>query len=238
MAMHGREYLHNSVTPPALLVVEDDRAFARLLERGLEEDGYQVCLADTYGSGFRRAMTGDLQSIIIDVTLPDGSGIDLARALRKQGVDVPILMLTAHGDCDTVVAGLDSGADDYVVKPVSLEVLGARLRALHRRWHRPASAPIRVGDLMLEPSALLARRGEAEIDLTPAQARILEVLMVNNGNVLSRSQIARRLRDDGHEPTSNVIDVHIRALRSKIDEPFLSDSIETVRGFGYRLRAS
>jgi two-component system OmpR family response regulator len=227
-----------TVTAPTLLLVEDDRVFARLLKQGLEEDGYRVSLADTCASGFRRAMAGELQSIVIDVTLPDGSGIDLARTLRAQGVDVPILMLTAHGENDAVVAGLDSGADDYVVKPVSLDVLGARLRALHRRWHRPASAPIRVGDLVLEPSALIARRGEAEIDLTPAQARILEVLMVNNGNVLTRSQIARRLRDDGDEPNSNVIDVHIRALRTKIDAPFSRGSIETVRGFGYRLRAS
>jgi two-component system OmpR family response regulator len=183
-------------------------------------------------------MAGNLQSIVIDVTLPDGNGIDLARALRAQGIDLPILMLTARGETETVVAGLDSGADDYVVKPVTLEVLGARLRALHRRWHRPLTAPIRVGDLVLEPSALLARRGDAEIDLTPAQARILEALMVNTGNVLTRSQIARRLRGDGNEPSSNVIDVHIRALRTKIDEPFSRGSIETVRGLGYRLRAS
>jgi two-component system OmpR family response regulator len=223
---------------PALLLVEDDRVFARSLKQGLEEDGYQVSLADSFAAGFRTAMSGGLQSIVIDVMLPDGNGIDLARSLRAQGVDTPILMLTALGEADAVVAGLDSGADDYVVKPVSLDVLGARLRALHRRWHRPTTAPIRVGDLMLEPSTLLARRGRAEIDLTPAQAKILETLMVNSGNVLSRSQIARGLRDDGYEPGSNVIDVHIRALRSKIDEPFSSDSIETVRGFGYRLRAS
>jgi DNA-binding response OmpR family regulator len=183
-------------------------------------------------------MAGNLQSIVIDVTLPDGSGIDLARALRAQGVDLPIMMLTGRGETESVVAGLDSGADDYVVKPVTLDVLGARLRALYRRWHRPVTAPIRVGDLVLEPSALVARRGDAEIDLTPAQARILEALMINTGNVLTRSQIARRLRADGDEPSSNVIDVHIRALRTKIDEPFSRGSIETVRGLGYRLRAS
>ncbi len=228
----------NLPASPTLLLVEDDLILARLLKKGLEEDGYRVDLSDTFASGFQRAMAGGLQSIVIDVMLPDGSGIDLARTLRAQGIDIPIMMLTARGEAESIVAGLDSGADDYVVKPVALEVLGARLRALHRRWYRPITAPIRVGDLVLEPSALVARRGDVAIDLTPAQARILEVLMANTGNVLTRSQIARRVRDDGAESSSNVIDVHIRALRTKIDEPFSLDSIETVRGLGYRLRAS
>ena len=223
---------------PSVLLVEDDRVLARLLKQGLEEDGYRVQIAGCYADGFRKALAGQIDSIVIDVTLPDRSGIDLAGTLRDQGLDLPILLLTARGDAETMVAGLDSGADDYVVKPVPLEVLGARLRALHRRWHRPTSAPIRVGDLLLEPSRLMARRGSIDIDLTPAQAGVLEALMINAGNVLSRSQIARRFQHDGQEPGSNVIDVHIRALRDKIDDPFGTNSIETVRGVGYRMRPS
>ncbi len=219
-----------------VLIVEDDRTLAALLKRGLEEDGHRVVLAPTSASGFRYAMTEEFHAVVLDISLPDGSGVDLAIALRKHGLDFPILMLTARGDAETMVTGLDSGADDYVVKPVSLDVLGARLRALHRRWRPPSSVPIRVGELTLEPSRLVARRSNREIDLTPAQARVLEALMRNAGNVLTRSQIARFVNAADEEPGSNVIDVHIRALRSKIDDPFGHPMIETVRGAGYRVR--
>lgn len=222
--------------PASVLLVEDDLMLARLVKQGLEEDGYRVTLADCFADGFRKAMIGGHTSVILDVTLPDRSGIELARVLRGQGFDVPILLLTACGEPETMVLGLDSGADDYVVKPVPLDVLGARLRALHRRWHPPLDAPIRVGELVLEPSRLLAKRGGVEIDLTPTQARILETLMINSGNVLTRSQICRGLQEHGQEPGSNVIDVHIRALRNKVDDPFGANSIETVRGLGYRMK--
>ncbi len=229
--------LHGRPNEFHVLLVEDDTVLARLIEQGLTEDGYHVEVAHSFAGGYRRAMMSGLHAIILDVSLPDRSGIELAQVLRAQGVDLPILMLTSLGDAAAIVAALDSGADDYVVKPVPLAVLGARLRALHRRWDRPTEAPIRVGSLMLEPSRLVAKRGDIEIDLTPTQARILETLMVNTGNVLTRSQIAHRLHDDDtEEPLSNVIDVHIRALRSKVDDPFGSNSIETVRGLGYRLR--
>jgi two-component system OmpR family response regulator len=230
--------LPSSSNAHSVLLVEDDRVQARLLKQGLEQDGYRVQIAGCYADGFRKALSGGLHSIIIDVTLPDRSGIELAGALRGQGLDLPIVMLTAREEVETMVAGLDSGADDYLIKPVPLEVLGARLRALHRRWHRPVTAPIRVGDLLLEPSRLMARRGSIDIDLTPAQAGVLQALMINAGNVMSRSQIARRFQHDGQEPGSNVIDVHIRALRVKIDDPFGTNSIETVRGVGYRMRRS
>lgn len=220
----------------SLLLVEDDRRLAASLAKGLEEDGYQVSVALTYSDGLGKARAGSYQAIILDVGLPDGNGIELARVLRSEGFDLPILMLTASADAPSVVAGLDGGADDYVVKPVPLAVLGARLRALHRRWYRPLDAPIRLGDLVLEPSRLLARRGTAEIDLTPTQARILQTLMLHSGNVLSRGQIADRISRDDPALFSNVIDVHIRALRTKIDEPFQSNMIETVRGLGYRMR--
>lgn len=220
-----------------VLLVEDDTVLSELVKQGLTEDGYRVEVAHSFAGGYRRAMMSGLHAIILDVSLPDRSGIELAQVLRSQGVDTPILMLTSLGDSEAMVTALDSGADDYVVKPVALSVLGARLRALHRRWDRPTEAPIRVGSLMLEPSRLIAKRGDIEIDLTPTQSRILETLMVNTGNVLTRSQIAHKLHDDeNEEPLSNVIDVHIRALRSKVDDPFGSNSIETVRGLGYRLR--
>lgn len=219
-----------------VLLVEDDRALAASLQKGLHEDGYRVAHVRTVADGFRQAVGGEFHAVVLDVGLPDGSGLELARRLRSRGFDMPILILSASSDVASVVAGLDGGADDYVVKPVALEVLGARLRALHRRWRRPLDAPIRVGDIVLEPSRLLARRQGVEIDLTPTQTRILETLMVYVGQVLSRDQIAERIGRDDPDLFSNVIDVHIRAVRAKIDEPFRSDTIETVRGIGYRMR--
>ncbi len=222
---------------PKVLLIEDDRALAGSLRQGLQEDGFRVELAPTVAAGFRVVLAGTFELLVIDVDLPDGDGIDLARTLRTQGIDAPILMLTGHGLAESMVRGLDAGADDYIVKPVGLDVLGARLRAAHRRWQRPTEAPIRVGDLTLEPSRLIARRGAFEIDLTPAQVGVLQALMTNAGNALTRSQISRHLHhdDDDGDVFSNVIDVHVRALRAKIDEPFGRHSIETVRGIGYRM---
>jgi two-component system OmpR family response regulator len=221
---------------PAVMLVEDDRILARSLKRGLEEDGYEVDVAGTVMAAFHTALARSFDSMVVDVTLPDGSGIDLVRRLRGQGLTQPILILTARGDSETTVDGLDAGADDFVVKPVPLEVLSARLRALHRRWDKSGTPIIRVGDLVLEPDRLIARRDDAEIDLTPTQSRLLELLMTRVGRVLTRSQIGAEIGDPESDPTSNVIDVHIRAIRKKIDDPFGTDSIETVRGMGYRFR--
>jgi two-component system OmpR family response regulator len=218
------------------MLVEDDRILARTLKRGLEEDGYAVELAGTVMAGFHTALARPFDSMVVDVTLPDGSGIDLVRRLRGQGITQPILMLTARGDSETTIAGLDAGADDYVVKPVPLEVLSARLRALHRRWDKSGTPIIRVGELMLEPDRLIAHRDGVDIDLTPTQSRLLELLMTRAGRILTRSQIGAEIGDPEGELGSNVIDVHIRAIRKKIDEPFETDSIETVRGMGYRFR--
>jgi DNA-binding response OmpR family regulator len=221
---------------PHLLLVEDDRRLASLLSRGLEEDGYRIDTTGTLGGALRCSAVTTFDGAIIDVMLPDGNGIDLAGRLRARGFDAPILILTARAEIELRVEGLDAGADDYVVKPVSLPELGARLRALHRRWRGRAGRLLRAGDLVLEPPALTAMRGDTEIDLTPTECRLLEAMMRHPGQVLSRTQLATMVWDDGLGPPSNAIDVHIRSLRLKVDLPFGTNTIETVRGMGYRVR--
>lgn len=218
-----------------VLVVEDDDRLASTLADGLEEDGFSVDLAGTVSEGRHLALTGRPDLIVVDVALPDGSGVDLTRNLRSLGVTAPILVLTARGDTRTTVTALDRGADAYVVKPVAIEALGARLRALYRRSTAGSGDAIAVGDLELEPERLTARRGETAIDLTPIQARILEALMTNAGRVLTRSRLIDLAWQGAVLPASNVVDVHVRTLRSKIDVPFGTSTIETIRGMGYRI---
>ena len=220
---------------PSVLLIEDDRILARLLRQGLGEDGYFVEVESTAAAGFHRAKSKLFDVLVVDLYLPDGSGIDLIQRLRDRGVDVPILVLTARGDAESTVNALNTGADDYVVKPVPLDVLEARLRALSRRFSKSPGPVLRVADMVLERERLIVRRGAMEVELTPTQTRLMEVLMTNAGRILTRDQIAANL-GNGLLHFSNVIDVHIRGLRAKIDIPFGADSIETIRGVGYRLR--
>jgi DNA-binding response OmpR family regulator len=219
-----------------VLVVEDDRTLVRLLKQALAEDGYEVETASTADDGFHMAMRKPFDVMVIDVGLGSDSGIELIERLRRVGVDTPVLVLTSHSDSETTISGLDAGADDYVVKPVPLDVLEARIRALHRRWAQPKVPVRKVGDLTLDVTRLVASRRGFEIDLTPTQARVLEVLMERVGQVVDRLTIAERASDNDALLGSNVIDVHIRSIRKKIDEPFDADTIETVRGMGYRVR--
>jgi two-component system OmpR family response regulator len=219
-----------------LLVVEDDARLARLLQRGLGDEGHAVDYAGDAARALERV--GDVQydGIVLDVILPGIDGFETCRELRRRGVWAPLLMLTARDAVDDRVRGLDSGADDYLTKPFSLAELAARLRALTRRAAPERPAMLEVDDLRLDPATLTAHRGDQRIELSPKEFAVLEALMRRPGQVLSRQQLLEHAWDYGYEQRSNVIDVYVRYLREKVDRPFGRASIETVRGLGYRLR--
>jgi two-component system OmpR family response regulator len=178
----------------------------------------------------------DYDAIVLDVMLPDTSGFDVCRTLRQQGVWAPVLMLTARDAVADRVEGLDSGADDYLVKPFALVELLARLRSLMRRGKPERPAVVEVGDLRLDPARREVHRGESAIELSAKEFALLETLMRHNGEVLSRFDLLEHAWDFAYESRSNVIEVYVRRLREKVDRPFGRHSIETVRGTGYRLR--
>jgi two-component system OmpR family response regulator len=219
-----------------LLVVEDEPKMAALLRRGLEEEGFAVDLAGEGEEALWRGGATEYDAIVLDVMLPGIDGFETCRRLREDGVWSPILMLTARDAVSDRVEGLDRGADDYLLKPFSFAELLARLRALARRG--PAERPVvlEVGELRLDPAARRVWRGEDEISLSAKEFALLEVFMRRPGQVLSRFQLLEHAWDYEYENRSNVVDVYIRYLREKIDRPFGADSIETVRGAGYRLR--
>ena len=179
----------------------------------------------------------EYDAVVLDVMLPGLDGFEVCRRLRADDVWTPVLMLTARDAVEDRVAGLDGGADDYLVKPFSFEELLARLRALARRGAAERPAVLQVGDLRLEPATRRVTRGDAEVSLSQKEFALLETLMLRPGRALSRLQLLEHAWDDTYENRSNVVDVYIRYLREKIDRPFGTDTIETVRGVGYRLRA-
>jgi two-component system OmpR family response regulator len=219
-----------------VLVVEDEPKMAALVARGLREDGHAADVADRGETALWMAEAVPYDAIVLDVMLPELDGFETCRRLRERGVWAPVLMLTARNAVSDRVDGLDAGADDYLVKPFSFAELPARLRALSRR--APAERPTRLeaGDLRLDPAGRRAWRGESELDLSQKEFALLEALMRRPGTVLSRSRLLDSAWDFGFEAKSNLVDVYIRYLRDKIDRPFGRHSIETVRGFGYRLR--
>ncbi len=227
---------HN--TAMRVLVVEDEVKLGKLLVRGLGEEGHIADLAEdgTRAIGMARAMQYDV--ILLDVMLPGLDGYGVCRRLRRDGIWSPVLMLTARDAVEDRVEGLDAGADDYLMKPFSFEELLARLRALGRRAPRERPSVIEVGDLRLNPAAHRAWRGEVELDLSAKEFALLELFMRHPGAVLTRDQLLERAWDIAFENRSNVVDVYIRYLREKIDRPFGADSLETVRGVGYRLKAT
>ncbi|MDX6456172.1 MAG: two-component system, OmpR family, response regulator, partial [Gaiellaceae bacterium] len=175
-------------------------------------------------------------AIVLDIMLPGIDGLETCRELRRQQVWTPVLMLTARDAVGDRVTGLDAGADDYLTKPFSFDELLARLRALTRRVPAERPVTVEVGDLRLDPAAHRAWRGETELDLSAKEFALLELLMRRPGNVLTRGQLLEGAWDMSYERRSNVVDVYIRYLREKIDRPFGSSTIETVRGVGYRLK--
>jgi two-component system, OmpR family, response regulator len=225
---------HNE--PMRALVVEDELKMAALIRRGLVEEGYAADVARTGEEALWMARATPYDAIVLDLMLPGRDGLEVCRSLRESGVWSPILMLTARDGIDDKVSGLDSGADDYLSKPFSFAELLARLRALTRRGPSERPAVIELGSLRLDPATRQAWRGETEIDLSAKEFSLLETFMRHPGEVLTRLDLLEHAWDYAYENKSNVIDVYVRYLRAKIDRPFGLDSIETVRGVGYRLR--
>jgi two-component system OmpR family response regulator len=216
-----------------VLVVEDDPRMARVLARGLAEEGHAVDVAATGPDGLWLASENPYAVIVLDVMLP---GFELCRKLRAGGGWTPVLMLTARDAVGDRVRGLDVGADDYLVKPFSLLELAARLRALARRGGQERPVILREGDLALDPAARRAWRGDTELHLSPKEFALLEFFLRHPGTVLTRSAIIEAVWDFAYDGTSNVVDQYVTYLRRKIDLPFGRSDIETVRGIGYRLR--
>jgi two-component system, OmpR family, response regulator len=219
-----------------LLVVEDEVKMAALIRRGLVEQGFDADVAPTGEDALAMAGSSEYDAIVLDVILPGIDGFATCRRLREDGVWTPVLMLTARGAVEDRVAGLDGGADDYLTKPFSFAELLARLRALVRRGRNERPAIVEVGDLRLDPATRQVWRGEAEVALSAKEFAVLEAFMRRPGHVLSRLQLLEQAWKYDYKHRSNVIDVYVRYLRRKIDKPFGVESIETVRGAGYRMR--
>jgi DNA-binding response OmpR family regulator len=221
-----------------ILVVEDERRIAAYVKRGLEEQGYAVDAAYTGVEALDWAAVVNFDLIVLDILLPELDGLAVCRELRARGDRTPILMLTARDAVDDRVAGLDAGADDYLVKPFVLKELLARLRALARRGaDAPRSPMLQVADLTLDTLTRRVRRGDRAIELTAKEYAVLECLMREPGRVLSRTVIADHVWNYDAYHQSNVVDVYIRNLRRKIDDGCDVKLIHTVRGAGYRLSA-
>jgi two-component system OmpR family response regulator len=219
-----------------VLIVEDDVRMAAALRRALRGEGI---VADVTGDGdeaLRLAETLELDAVVLDVMLPGRDGFEICRRLRAEEIWVPVIMLTARDAVEDRVRGLDQGADDYLTKPFSLAELLARLRALARRGPVERPVVLEVGDLYLDPATREVRRGDQEIELSTREFALLEAFMRRPGLVMTQLQLVDAAWDLGYEHRSNVVEVYVRYLREKIDRPFGVQSLETVRGVGYRLR--
>jgi two-component system OmpR family response regulator len=233
--------IHATILSPGrwrvrVLVVEDEVKMAGLLKRGLEEEGYAVDVAGNGQEAVWMATENPYDAIVLDVMLPDLDGLEVCRSIREAGQWSPVLMLTARDAVPDRVSGLDAGADDYLAKPFSFAELLARLRALVRRGAAERPAVLRIGDLTLDPAGRRVARGDVPIELTAKEFALLDFLMRHPGEVLTRTRLIEHVWDFAYDGDSNLVDVYIRYLRQKVDRPFGSDSIETVRGAGYRLR--
>jgi two-component system OmpR family response regulator len=219
-----------------VLIVEDEVKMAGLIRRGLREEGMAADVAIRGEDALWMAAATTYDAIVLDVMLPGLDGFETCRRLRDDAIWSPVLMLTARDSVEDRVAGLDGGADDYLTKPFSFAELLARLRALVRRGPVGRPAVLEVGDLRLDPATHQVWRGHSEVVLSQKEFALLEAFMRRPGEVLSRYQLLEQAWDYEYENRSNVIDVYVRYLREKVDRPFGAESIETVRGVGYRLR--
>lgn len=218
-----------------ILVVEDERRIADFIRKGLSEYGYAVDVACDGEEALDWAEVAEFDIILLDIMLPVRDGIEVCRELRRRGVQTPILMLTARDAVEDRVRGLDSGADDYLVKPFAFAELLARLRALARRERPVLGTRLQVGDLVLDTTTREVSRQDRSMSLTSKEYALLEYLMRHPNQVLTRTMIAEHVWNYDFDNATNVIDVHIRNLRRKIDDPFPSGLIHTVRGAGYRI---
>jgi two-component system, OmpR family, response regulator MprA len=219
-----------------ILVVEDERAVRDALERVLRTDGYQVELAGDGDAALAALSEREQDAVVLDVMLPVLDGLEVCRRLRAHGDRVPVLMVTARDAIADRVAGLDAGADDYLVKPFSIDELRARVRALLRRASGGGDAPLQFGDLVLDPRAHLVHRGHRRLELTMTEFALLELLMRNQGQVLTRSVIFERVWGYDFGPTSKALEVYVGYLRRKLECDGEARVVHTVRGMGYVLR--
>ena len=219
-----------------ILVIEDEKKLAGFIRRGLVEQSYSVDVAYDGMRGLVLASQNDYDLLILDIILPEQDGWTTCRKIRKGGITTPILMLTALGETDDKVKGLDSGADDYLTKPFEFAELLARIRAILRRKYSQPETILRVDGLMLDPARHLLERDGKTIKVSPKEFALLEYLMHNQGKVMTRTQISEHVWDIDFDRGSNVIDVYIKSLRQKVDKGFSGRLIHTVVGVGYVLR--
>ena len=220
-----------------ILVVEDERKVANFIKNGLEEERYIVETATDGVTGLEMAMNNEFDAILLDVMLPGKDGFTVLRELREVGLVTPVLMLTARGTTEDRVQGLDLGADDYLSKPFSFEELAARLRSILRRSSPDKTTKLKCGDLILDTVSHVAFRFNREIELTTKEYALLEYLVKNKNRILSRSTITQHVWKHNFDPESNIIDVYIKRLRSKIEhEDGTKPLIQSIRGVGYRMR--
>ncbi|HEV2170688.1 MAG TPA: response regulator transcription factor [Candidatus Binatus sp.] len=220
-----------------ILIVEDEAKLASAVKQGLVEDGFAVEVAGTAEEAEPILARSALDLIVLDLGLPGKSGLDLLRELRAVGNSTPVLILTARGSLDERVAGLDSGGDDYLVKPFAFAELVARIKALSRRPRTPASPVLKVGDLEFDTVKRRAKIGEHNLNLSPKEKMLLELLMRNAGQVVTRDMIAETVWDSNYNSLTNLIEVFVNRLRQKIDPRADRSLIVTVRGVGYTMRA-
>jgi len=220
-----------------VLLVEDDDRLASSVVNQLRQAGLAVDVVGSGADALRESAISPYDAIVLDLELPDADGVDICRRLRERGTPVRIIMATARDGVADRITGLDTGADDYLVKPYSVRELTARLRALLRRPEAALPTVYRIADLELDTATRLARRGDRAIELTTKEFMVLEHMMRNAGRVLTREQISEHAWDANYDPFSNVIDVYVARLRRKVDQPGEHQLIETIRGAGYRLAA-
>src|SRR5687768_8428085 len=221
-----------------ILVVEDEPAAAAVLAKGLREHAYAVDVAADGSSALEQASVSDYDLIVLDVLMPGINGLEVCRRLRAEGIAAPILMLTARGEPDQRVEGLDVGADDYLAKPYHFPELLARIRALLRRGPALTSSVLELEDLVIDTRTRRVQRGERTIQLTSKKYGLLEYLARRHGEVVGRADIAEHVWDDSFDPMSNLIEVYVQRLRRKIDDDHPVKLLQTHRGAGYSLQAS
>ena len=229
------EVFLDHLTGMRLLIVEDDDKLVRALERGLEREGYGVDVARTGDEGLERADEDEYDAVVLDLMLPGVDGVTLCQTLRRRGHWVPVLMLTARGEVGDRIRGLDSGADDYLVKPFDFGELLARLRALIRRGPSERPLSLEIGDLRIDPSTRIVTRAGHQVELTAREFDVLEVLARDAGRLVTREALLESVWAGHPEGSPNVVDVYVGYLRRKLEQPVGRRLIRTVRGKGFVL---
>ena len=219
-----------------LLLIEDESKIASFVRKGLEANGWVVDHCPNGDDGYAAALTGSHDVILLDIMLPGRDGLSILRNLREKGRSVPVIMLTARGELNERLEGLNLGADDYLVKPFYIDALIARIHAIQRRLTPKASSVLSVGDLRMDLMSREVSRAGQPIDLSQREFNLLEILMRSPGRVLTRVQILERVWNYDFDPNTNIVDVYVRRVRAKVDADFDEPLIETVRGVGYKMR--